>query len=300
MKYMALCLLAGWVCLSPLSAQELDVTVRVNTQKLQQADPKVFETLRNEVQEFMNNRKWTDDEFLPEERIKTTIYITLQKELSPVSFEADFGVQVTRPVYGTDYETPLLNYIDGGVTFNYEQYQPIQFSDNRYNDNLSAVLGFYAYMVLGLDYDSFSPFGGEPHFQKAWDIVNTVPESAAAAHSGWRAIDGNTSRYFFIENILSPRVRELRQAWYDYHRQGLDVAANDPASCRAIMVDALERVRSVDNDYPNAMIIQIFSDTKSSEIVEIFKKGTPQQKNKVVNIMSNIDAANSTEYNTIK
>lgn len=300
MKHIAFCLLAGLAALAPLSAQELSVTVRVNTQKLQQADPKVFETLRNEVQEFMNNQKWTDDEFQPEERIETTIYITLQKELSPVSFEADFGVQVTRPVYGSDYETPLLNYIDGRVTFNYEQYQPIQFSRNRYNDNLSAVLGFYAYMVLGMDYDSFSPFGGEPHFQKAWDLVNTVPESATAAHPGWRATDGNTSRYFFIENILSPRAREFRQAWYDYHRQGLDVAASDPVTCRAIMMDALERVRTVDNDYPNSMIIQIFSDTKSSEIVEIFKKGTPQQKSKVVSIMSNIDAANSTEYNTIK
>jgi hypothetical protein len=300
MKYIAFCWLAALACLAPLSAQELDVTVRVNTQKLQQADPKVFETLKNEVQEFMNNRQWTDDDFQPEERIKTTIFITLQKEISPVSFEADFGVQVTRPVYGTDYETPLLNYIDGSVTFNYEQYQPIQFSDNRFSGNLSAVLGFYAYMVIGMDYDSFSLFGGEPYFQKALELTNTVPESAAAAYSGWRAIDGNTSRYFFIENILSPRVREFRQAWYDYHRQGLDVAANDPASCRAIMMDALERVRTVDNNYPNAMIIQIFSDTKSSEIVEIFKKGTPQQKNKVVSIMSNIDAANSSEYNTIK
>jgi len=284
----------------PLLGQELNVKVRMNTQKLQQADPKVFETLKSEIEEFMNTQKWTDDEFKQEERIDVTLAITIQEEVSPTAFKADFGVQATRPVFGAGYETPLLNYIDRLVTFTYEQYQPIQFSETRYNDNLSAVLAFYAYMVLGLDYDSFSPYGGEPHFQMAQQIMNSVPESAASVNPGWRAIDGDPSRYFFVENLLSPRVREFRQGWYEYHRQGLDVAATDVSTTRAIIIGALEQFLEVDQAYPNSMIIQVFSDTKSNEIMEIFRVADPQQKNTVINIMTELDASNASEYRSLK
>ena len=283
-----------------MNAQELNVTVRTNTQKLQQADPKVFETLRQEVADFMNNQKWTDDEFQPEERIEATILITVQEEISPIAFKADFAIQASRPVYGSDYETPLLNYIDKNVTFVYEQFQPIQFAKNRFNDNLSSALGFYAYAILALDYDSFSPFGGEEHLQTMQEIVNTVPESQASANPGWRAIDGDPSRYFLMENLNSPRVRDFRQAWYEYHRQGLDVAANDVGTSRAIIAAALEQVKAVDRAYPNSMIIQIFSDTKSEEIREIFKLGDPQQKQTVINVMTTIDATNASTYRAIK
>ncbi len=283
-----------------LGAQELNVTVRINTQKLQSADPKVFETLENTVREFMNTQKWTDDVFELEERINANVLITIQEELSPTSFKADVAVQASRPVYGSDYETPLINHIDKGVTFFYEQFQPLQFSRNTYNDNLSSVLAFYSYIILGLDYDSFSPYGGEPHFQAAQDILNNVPQSAAAANPGWRSLDGNRNRFWLIENLLSPRVRPFRQAWYDYHRQGLDLCASDVATGRAIIAAALDQVREVDQAYPNSMIIQLFTDTKSQEILEIFKQGTPQEQNTVVQIMSRIDASNASKYREIK
>jgi len=290
-------LLSGW---ATLPAQELSVNVKINTQKLQQADPKVFETMEAAVTEFMNTRKWTEDVFEPEELIEVNIQIVIQEELSPTSFKADIAVQASRPVFGTDYETPLINYLDKGVTFYYEQFQPIQFSANRYNDNLSSVLAFYAYIVLGLDYDSFALYGGEAHLQEAQQIVNNVPESAAAANPGWRALDGNRNRFWLIENLLSPRVRSFRQGWYEYHRQGLDLASSDVATARAIISGSLEQIGSVDDKYPNTMIIQIFTDTKAQEIVEIFKRGTPREQNNVVSIMTNIDASNATLYREIK
>ena len=283
-----------------LSAQELDVAVRINTLKLQSADPKVFETLENTVREFLNTQKWTEDVFEQEERINANILITIQEELSPTSFKADIAIQASRPVYGSDYETPLINHIDKGVTFFYEQFQPLQFSRNTYNDNLSSVLAFHSYIILGLDYDSFSPYGGEPYFQTAQDILNSVPQSAAAANPGWRSLDGNRNRFWLIENLLSPRVRPFRQAWYDYHRQGLDVSAADVATGRAIIAAALEEIQKVDQAYPNSMIIQLFTDTKSQEILEIFKRGTPQEQNTVVQIMTRIDASNAAQYRAIK
>lgn len=281
-------------------AQELQVSVRINTQKLQQADPKIFETLSGAIEEFMNNQKWTDDVFEPEERIKANILLTIQEELSQVTFKADIAVQASRPVFNSDYETPLLNYIDKGVVFSYEPYQPIQFSKNRFNDNLSSALAFYAYIILGLDYDSFAAYGGEPHFQAAQEIVNTIPDGAAAASPGWRAIAGSPSRFFFIENILSPRVRPFRQAWYEYHRQGLDAAANDVGTTRAIIAAAMEQFRDVDQAYPNSMIIQTFSDTKADEVMELFKRGTPQEKNKVFQVMTKIDASNTSKFRVLK
>ena len=283
-----------------LGAQELNVTVRINTQKLQSTDPKVFATLEATVREFLNTQKWTEEVFELEERINANVLITIQEEISATSFKADIAIQASRPVYGSDYETPLINHIDKGVTFFYEQFQPLQFSQNAFNDNLSSVLAFYAYIMLGLDFDSFSPYGGEPYFQAAQDILNNVTQAAAAANPGWRSLDGNRNRFWLIENILSPRVRPYRQAWYDYHRQGLDVSSTDIATGRAIIAAALEQVRNVDQAYPNSMIIQVFTDTKSQEILEIFKRGTPQEQNTVVQVMTRIDASNAAQYRAIK
>ena len=283
-----------------LGAQELNVTVRINTQKLQSTDPKVFATLEATVREFLNTQKWTEEVFELEERINANVLITIQEEISATSFKADIAIQASRPVYGSDYETPLINHIDKGVTFFYEQFQPLQFSQNAFNDNLSSVLAFYTYIMLGLDFDSFSPYGGEPYFQAAQDILNNVTQAAAAANPGWRSLDGNRNRFWLIENILSPRVRPYRQAWYDYHRQGLDLCASDVATGRAIIAAALEEIRNVDQAYPNSMIIQVFTDTKSQEILEIFKRGTPQEQNTVVQVMTRIDASNAAQYRAIK
>lgn len=296
------------ICLLPLlllasltlRAQELNASVKVNAQKLQTVDVKVFETLEQTLNEFLNNQKWTDDVFELEERISCNIVLTVQEELSPTSFKADLAIQASRPVYGATYETAIINHIDKDVTFFYEQFQPLQFSQNAFNDNLSAVLAFYSYLILGLDYDSFSPYGGEAHFQMAQQILNNVPQASAASNPGWRSLDGNRNRYWIIENILSPRVRPYRQAMYEYHRQALDVMAADVATGRGIMLGALQQLGDVNQAYPNSMIIQMFVNTKSQEVVEIFKKGARQEQDQIIQLMSKIDPTNSSRYRGIK
>lgn len=283
-----------------LQAQELNFTVKVNTQKLQTVDPRVFETLENTIVDFINNQKWTEDVYEPEERIKGNIVITVQEERSPTDFKVDLAISASRPVFNSTYETPLFNHLDKEVTFSYEQFEPLQYSQNNYNDNLSAVLSYYVYIILGMDYDSFSPFGGSEYFQTALDILNSVPSSAAQANPGWRSIESNRNRYWLIENIMSPRFRPYRQAMYNYHRQGLDIMADDPGTGRAVLLEALSDVRQANNSTPNSMLVQVFNNAKSNEVVEIFKGGAMTEQNQVIQIMSRIDAANASKYRDIR
>jgi hypothetical protein len=283
-----------------VQAQELTFSVKINTLKLQTVDPKVFATLEQSVAEFLNNQKWTDDVFETKERINCNLVLTIQEELSPTSFKADLAIQASRPVYGATYETRMLNHLDKEVTFSYEQFQPLIYSKNVFNDNLSSILAFYVYIILGMDYDSFSLFGGDEHYQAAQEILNTVPQNVASSAAGWRSVEGNRNRYWIMENILSPRVRPLRQGLYEYHRQGLDMMANDVNTGRAIILQALEEVDKVNQSYPNAMIVQMFSNAKSDEIVEIFKRGTRQEQDRVVQIMTKVDATNASKYRTIR
>ncbi len=283
-----------------LTAQELNVTVRINTPKLQLTDPAVFETLEQTIRDFMNNQRWTDDVYAEEERIKVDIVMTISEERSATSFKAELAIQAGRPVYGSTYETPLLSHLDKDVTFTYEQFQPLEFSQNSFNDNLSSILSFYAYLIIGLDGDSFAPFGGEPWFQKAYDILNAVPPGVAASNPGWRSLDGNRNRYWIIENLLNPRMRPFRQAWYDYHRLGLDIMHQDPVAGRNVILQALQAIADAARSYPNAMIIQMFANAKSNEIVEIFKPASPAEKVTLRQAMTRIDPANAAKYRNLR
>ena len=280
----------------PLFAQELEVKVDMKTPKLQTADPAVFQTLRTSIEEFMNNQKWTNDVYEQEERIKVNIVITISKELAANTFEAEISLQSIRPVFNSGYETPVFKHQDKDVTFTYEQYQPIEYSQTTYLNNLTSVLAFYAYVVIGMDYDSYSPFGGESYFQSAQDVVNRIPPNVASTVSGWRASDSNRNRYWLVENLLSPKVRPFRQALYDYHRQGLDAMGEDPGLGRAIMTQALEGLEAVNKSYPNSMILQTYANTKSEEIIEIYKGAGPQEKSTVVRIMERVDPPRSSTY----
>ena len=301
MRHAFTCLLTSLLFVgSGLFAQEMNFNVKVNALKLQTVDPRVFQTLEQSLAEFLNSTKWTDDFFQQGERINCNLLLTVQEELSPTSFQAEIAVQASRPVFGSTYETAILNYIDKDVAFTYEQYEPLLYSRNSFNDNLSAVLSFYVYIILGLDYDSFSLYGGEPYLQTAQEILNNVPQSATASFKGWRSIDGNRNRFWIIENLLSPRVRPLRQSWYEYHRHGLDVMSENPNAGRAVILKGLEDILQVNQAYPNSMIVQMFGNAKSKEIVEIFKGGAREEKEKVIQVMSRIDPPNVNEYRSIR
>lgn len=283
-----------------LQAQELNVKVTINTPKLQTADPKVFENLETALEEFFNNTKWTEEVYETEERINVSINMTITEERSVTEFKSDFIIQATRPVYGSEYETVLLSHVDKDVTFAYEPFQPLQYSQNTFVDNLTSIMSFYVYVVLGLDGDSFAPFGGEVYLQTAQEIMNTVPQSVAGGNPGWRSVESNRNRYWLIENLLTPRVRPMRQAWYDYHRLGLDKMHEDPAVGRALMLQALESIAQVDKNYPNSMIIQMFSNAKWQEILDVFAQGTREEKEKVVDLMSRVDPSNASKYRALR
>jgi len=282
-------------------AQELDFQVTINTPKLQTTDPKVFQTLETSIREFLNNTQWTSDTYEQEERIKGNLIININEERSATNFTAEVLIQSTRPIYGSSQETRLLNLQDKNIWFEYEQFQPLVYSQNAFNDHLTSLLAFYAYIVIGLDYDSFSPFGGQPHFLKAQEIMNNIPTGVAdQSPQGWTATGGNRNRYWIIENLLSPRVRVLRQALYDYHRQGLDIMTNDVVAARVVIADALNSLGDVQRAYPNAMILQMFSDAKTDEITEIFTNAPAPEKNKIIEVMSRVDGARAAKYRALK
>lgn len=283
-----------------VEAQELNATVKINTQKLLTVDAKVFGTLEQTIREFMNSQKWTDDLYETDERISCNMLLTIQEELSPTSFKAELAIQVSRPIYGSNYETVIFNHIDRDITFSYEQFQPITYSRNSYNDNLSSILSFYAYIIIGVDYDSFSPMGGDKYFQQAQDVVNALPQSISSGDRGWNSLSNNKNRFWIVENLLSPRVKPYRQAMYEYHRQALDMMSSDMAKGRQVLADALTKIGEVNQSYPNSAIIQMFNSTKSAEIIEIFKRGTVTEQDKVIQVMSRVDPAGSSKYRAIK
>jgi len=295
--------LALSICYSTLYAQgELNASVRVSTPQLQRNDRKVFDQLEVTIKDFLNNTKWTNDNFEPEERIKCNFIITVSKESDGNVFEAELAVQATRTVFGSGYETPLLSYLDKDVIFTYEQNQPIEFlRDNPENQNLSSLLAFYVYIILGMDYDSFSQYGGEVHLSTAEKIINNIQNSSSNSAPGWRPNDGgkNRNRYWIMENLLNPRVRPFRNAIYTYHRKGLDMFTTNQDQAKAAILLALEDIDKVNSAYFNSMIIQMFSYAKKDELVEMWKLAPRAQKDRVIQIMSKIDPANTQRYREI-
>lgn len=278
-------------------AQEFNFSVKINTQKLQTVDPKVFVTLEQSINEFLNTTRWTESSYQPFERIKGNFLLTIQEELSTTSFKAELAIQATRPVFGAGtYATTLFNHIDKDFTFSYEQFQPIQYSKNSFVDNLSSVLSFYAFVILGLDGDSFALNGGNQAFQNALDIISNAPQGNG---TGW-GTDGSRNRYWLLENILSPRCRAYREAMYIYHRLALDGMHQDAAKSRVILTEALTNMEKVNMAYPNAMITQIFVNAKALELTEIFKRGTPEEKDIFSRVLMRIDAPNADRYRAIR
>jgi len=286
-----------------VQAQELNATVKVNYQQVQLVDPSVFATLEQAITEFVN-QKWTNDIYEIEERIDCNFILTLQKEISATSFEMNLAIQSSRPIFGTDQSTPLVNTIDGYVTFDYEQFQPLQFSENRFDNNLTSVLAFYINIILGMDYDSFSPAGGEPYFQKAQEIVNNVPAGLYGSYLGWSSTDasnsrGSRNRYWIMENFLSPRMKPFRLGMYQYHRLGLDMMTQDVNQARASIAEVINTIGQVDQSYPNAILTQLFLNAKRQEVLELFKRGTSTERTTVRQVMTRVDPANGAEYRSL-
>lgn len=297
MKKLVPVIIIALLCITQvIKAQELNFNVTVNTPTLRTADPKVFKTLETAIQEFYNNTVWTDDEFEPFERIEGALQINIVDDISANTFVADFYLSVSRPIFMSNSYTTLITHLDKNVTFSYEEFAPILNNSSSFSDNLSAILTFYAQVVLGLDYDSFSPYGGERFFQSAKNIAASIPTSESNRDKAWTATGGSRNRYWLIENLLNPRVRSYRLAAYEYHRQGLDNMQNDVEMGRANILGALKTMDDVNKSFPNSMILQVFSDTKVNELKDIFIVASPGEKRKVFDIMTRLDPAKAGEY----
>ncbi len=292
-----------------LGAQsEINWTVNLNTQQITQTDENVFKTLEQELVNFLNSRTWTDDVFQEEERIEATLFLTLSEatrangdseEIIPNRYTGTLAIQSSRPIFGTGEVTPILNYQDKRLEFTYEQFQAIQLSDQTFTSELASIIGFYAYIVLGMDYDTFSPLGGQPYFEKAQEIINRLPANLLNS-SGWTAAGKTNNRYLLLENLLSPRMLPMRRAAYAYHRLGLDQMLTDPMAGRKNITLAIEDAQSANQAYPNSALVQTFLDAKREEIIQIYKGATAPEQAAVIQMLSRIDPSKGGTYREIQ
>jgi len=283
------------------NAQELQAKVTVNSQRVYNTvDKKIFTTLQTQLTNLINNRKWTNDGFQGFEKIECNFLLNIDKVVETNVYQASLTIQAARPVYNSTYQTALINFMDADVTFKYVEFQPIEFNENRVqgNDplaaNLTAVLGYYVYIILGLDYNSFSPKGGDVFFQKAMNIVNNAPESRSI--SGWKAFDGLRNRYWLAENLTNTRYNVIHDVMYTYNRQGLDKMYESEPDARKAILNSLKQLRNFNDQNQNTMILQFMMQGKSMELIKIFQKAPPPEKAEAVSILSMIDVSNASKY----
>jgi hypothetical protein len=292
-------LLVCCLWLIPCFAQDFRCTVSVNADQIQLTDKSIFKKLENSIREFMNNRKWSADKVQDNERIDCTITIVVSEFAQPGSFKATAQIQSRRTVYGSNYNSQVFNFSDENWFFNYNEFQPLEYFDGQNLSNLTSLLAYYSYVILGLDYDTFSPEGGKPYFSKAQNIVNLCQNSN---EPGWKANENKSTRNRFalIDNIFNPRFQPLRKVYYNYHRLGLDMMSKNVEEARATIVKTLQEVQKVYKLAPNSIFLKTFFDAKSDEMVNIFK-GLPTnaEKQKVIDILSQIDFANANKYQKI-
>ncbi len=286
-------------------AQEIQARLTVLSAKIStQVNKSIFQTLQTTLTNFLNARKWTNDVFQPNEKIQCNFLLNVDQELGNNMYKAKLTVQAARPVYNTTYDSPLINFIDDEVTFRYQEFQPIEFNENRVqgNDpsaaNLPAILAYYVNIILGLDYGSFSLRGGAPYFQKAWNIVNNAPESRDI--SGWKAFEGLRNRYWLAENLNNNRFALMHDALYSYYRTGMDVLIENEDEARTGVLNALNFLNTVNAENPNSMIMQFFFQGKSGEMVKVFSKANSDVKTRAREILTKLDIANTAAYKELR
>ncbi len=298
LKYI-LILVSIWMSFN-LNAQELRVTVTVSAPQLTNANQGSIENLESTISDFYNNTVWTNEEFEEHERIEVDLTVYITDDPSPTNFTADITFQSLRPVYKSNYKSPILNFVDKDVSFVYLDNQPIQNNSSSFTDDLSSMLTFYAHAIIGYDYDTFAPNGGEEYFRNCQDILSRVPAGVVASNNGWSKEGSQYSRYFFVENIFNPKIRNLRESFYEYHRLGLDIMNKDQDKALAIMTSAITTIETVNKTFPNSMILQMFTDSKIDELVQVFRGGTKGQKDKIYKILVRVDPARTAQYDKIK
>jgi len=281
--------------------QELQANITVMSNRISTAvNKQIFQTLQSALFDFLNGRKWSKVAFANNEKIQCNFLLNFSAATDNNTYSASLTIQTGRPIFNSSYMSPLMNYMDDNVTFKYIQFQTLDFNENRVGGtdpltaNLTAVFAYYVYMILGLNFDSYGPHGGDPYFQQAQNIVNNAPE--ASSLNGWKPFDGVRNRYWLIENLTNPKYNPIHDAMYSYYRQGLDQMFDHETDARVAVLNALNIMNSINNEFPNIMYMQFFFQGKGAEIGNVFKRGTADEKSRALDILSRIDVSNLNQY----
>ncbi|MDW7693610.1 DUF4835 family protein [Flammeovirgaceae bacterium SG7u.111] len=292
-KVSLLGVLVMFFCTS-LLAQELNCNVIINDKRVQTQERQIFADMQSAISQFMNTTKWTNDNVSEEERIKCNILITLGKNSTVNRFVADVQIQSLRPVYGTDYETPLLNFFDSKWQFEYNVSQPLIFAENTFTTELTSLLAFYAYVIIGMDYDTFEKGGGTPYYERALNIVSNSEQQGGGP--GWTSRGDVRDRYWLSENLNSPLFQDFRDALYIYHRLGMDSFLEDQDESRSQIYASLEKINAVKTVSPSSVMLNAFFDAKAAELVNVFSKGNMELRQKAVDLLNRLDPPSSGDY----
>lgn len=299
-KKIVIILLFG-ILVKQVSSQELQARVTVLSNRVTtNIDRKIFTTLQNQLTNLLNNRKWTSDTYKQNEKIICSFILNIESVQEPNVYKASLNIQAARPVYHSTYQAAIINFQDADVLFKYVEFQPVEFNENRVQGtdaavaNLTAIFAYYAYIILGFDYDSFAPKAGEPYFKKAQNIVNNAPEGRGI--SGWRIFDGLRNRYWLNENLMGTRYNTIHDIIYGYYRKGLDNLYDNEAEGKGGVLNALIQLQSFGKENPNTMVQQFFMQGKYQELVGIFKKANNAEKTKALELLSELDVINASKY----
>jgi len=263
-------------------------------------DKKTFQTLQTALNDFVNNRKWSSDNFNTNEKIDCGFLLNLESTGDANVYKASLTIQSARPVFNSSYSSPMINYQDNDIIFKYIEFQQLDFNESMVSgtdalvSNLTAVFAYWIDMILGFDYDSFSQRGGNNYFQKAQNIVNNAPDDRTI--SGWKAFDGTRNRYWLAENLLNSKYNIIHDAIYDYYRLGLDNLYDQEVTARNQILNVLSMLNTFNADNPNTMILQFFFQAKSQELISIFSKSNPSEKSKALNYLTRLDVSSASKY----
>lgn len=277
-----------------LIAQELICQVSVNSEQIQGSDRHIYDNMQSAIREFVNNRRWTAFEYKVEEKIECSMLITLSERVADDEFKGTIQVQSRRPIYGSSYNSVILNMMDKDLQFKYLETQPLDFDENSHLSNLTSVLAFYVYMIIGLDFDSYTQYGGSPYFTKAQAVVNNAQNSP---EKGWKAFESKKNRYWMVENLLNQSYSALRICMYNYHLKGLDVMKDNIQTGRAGVTTGIENLQKAYREKPGLYFTQLFIDSKRDEICNIYAGAAISDKNKVVAMLKEVDPSHSGDYN---
>ena len=298
-KLFSVIFILSFTCI--VNAQELRARINVLSNRVGgNVDKKTFQTLQTALNNFINNRKWTSDNFVSDEKIDCSFLLNIESTNDANVYKASLTIQSARPVFNSSYLSPIINFQDNEIIFKYSEFQQMEFNENRVAgtdplaSNLTAVIAYYINIILGLDYDSFSARGGDIYFQKAQNIVNNAPDGRNI--SGWKAFDGTRNRYWLIENLLNSRYTLIHDAYYRFYRTGMDKLYEEEIVARNEILNVLSLLNNFNTDNPNTMILQFFFQGKTQELIKIFSKAPPQEKVKALEYLQKLDISNATKY----